>query len=295
MSHTMGSRILLATDFSESSACARVYAEYFAARLTLPVDLLHVIEGPRERDDHESDPERTDEVSRLLEEQRKLLAGGIAVTMSQVRGRPSDQIVSTAQRLGADLVVMGMQGHTHTPFGLIGSTVERVIGAAACPVLSVPLPQKEASPCSLSESAAVLIRRILVPIDQSTSSLNALEYAMWLADRLKAGLVLMHVLQPCQNPQDTIHVANEETNRTVWLSRLTELATRARSYGLAAEQEIRDGITQDSILAGALQHHCDLIVMGTHAARHTSPPLGSVAKAVLRQATSPVLTVKDSR
>ncbi|MGH8604936.1 MAG: universal stress protein [Gammaproteobacteria bacterium] len=56
---------------------------------------------------------------------------------------------------------------------------------------------------------------------------------------------------------------------------------------------IRGGIPSDSILACALQQQCDRIVMGTRWRQGLSRlRFGSVADAVLRYATCPVLTVR---
>lgn len=53
-------------------------------------------------------------------------------------GNPVDEIVAAATEWAADLIVMTTQGHTGVLDALRGSTTERILRRAACPVLAVP-------------------------------------------------------------------------------------------------------------------------------------------------------------
>ena len=53
-------------------------------------------------------------------------------------GIPSEQITKAAQDTGADLVIVGTRGRTALETILLGSTAERIIKGAPCPVLVVP-------------------------------------------------------------------------------------------------------------------------------------------------------------
>jgi nucleotide-binding universal stress UspA family protein len=53
-------------------------------------------------------------------------------------GKPVDAILDAATRIDADLIVMTTQGHQGLADALRGSTTERVIRGAHCPVLAVP-------------------------------------------------------------------------------------------------------------------------------------------------------------
>lgn len=84
--------------------------------------------------------------------------------------------------------------------------------------------------------------------------------------------------------------------RDEWEARLGDLAGVMKSLGVPASYDIRTGFPPDSILAAGLQQQCDLIVMGTHGRRgREGANVGSVAEAVLRQATCPILTVKNPK
>jgi nucleotide-binding universal stress UspA family protein len=288
------SKILLATDFSDSALLAQVYTEYLAVALKASAVVLHVSEHPSAVGTGSQVEKDLGAELRALQE--SMGARAIPLTIQRSRGNPGDQILSAAQDLNADLIAMGVQGHTHVPYGLMGDTIQTVTTNAPCPVLSVPLPHKAASPCMFTAPAPVNIRRILAPVDFSGPSLDSLECAIHLAHDLAADLVLVHVLEPVHADWKLAHMQGAAQMRDEWERRLGELSTAIKSLGLSAAYEMRAGFPPDSILAGALQHQCDLIVMGTHGRRgRGGMNVGSVAEAVLKEATCPVVTVRNPR
>ena len=226
-----------------------------------------------------------------------MVRSGIASTIRQVVGKPNEHIGLAAREKGADLVVLGMQGRTNLVYGLIGSTIERVVKDGPCPVLAVPGLREEARK-PLTASPLLPIRHILAPLDFSSPSLNAVEYAVQMAQGLGASLTLMHVLEPVSYDLDCgLGLIEEEgRKRDHWTRQLAELKDLVTSIGLTANVEISGGIPSDAILASALRHRADLVVMGTHGRRGLSNGrFGSVADAVLRRATCPILTVKTPK
>ena len=294
MNNSIVSKILLATDFSDSANLAQVYTEYLAATLKASVVVLHVSEQPPRADAPLKDERAIQTQLRTL--QKSLEAHAVPVSCHCSRGNPGEQILSIARRLDADLIVMGLQGHTHVPYGLLGATAHSVTTNGPCPVLTVPLPRKAASPCTFAEPEAVRLRRILAPVDFSGPSLDSLECAIHLAHGLQAHLVLTHVVEPAHADWDLQRMEGAAQVRDEWEARLGNLTGVMKSLGLSTTFEIRTGFPPDSILAGALQHQCDLIVMGTHGRRgREGPNVGSVAEAVLKQATCPIVTVKNPK
>lgn len=78
-------------------------------------------------------PEQLDQVRRLLAD------SGIEHTVEQSvgRGEPADEILDAAGRLNAALVVLGLRRRTPVGKLLMGSTTQRVLLQADCPVLAV--------------------------------------------------------------------------------------------------------------------------------------------------------------
>ena len=71
-------------------------------------------------------------------------AGGVKNYESMVvSGTPFLEIIRTAKEKEVDLIVVGTHGRTGLDHILFGSTAEKVVRQAPCPVLSVRLPGKE--------------------------------------------------------------------------------------------------------------------------------------------------------
>ncbi|MBI4000582.1 MAG: universal stress protein [Nitrospira defluvii] len=295
-------RILFATDFSDDAAHAQEYAMYLATAWNATLDVLHVIEAPPWLGvDAETiaviEQARTDAVRRLEQVRDQMVRSGISVRVRQVLGNPNEHICLVAKDNGADLVVLGVQGRTNLVYGLIGSTAERVVKDGPCQVLAVPGLREEAGKPSMV-SRQLPIRHILAPLDFSSASLDAVEYAIHLAKGLDATVTLMHVLEPvCYDLDCGLGMIEEEAGkRDHWTRQLTELTQLATALGLEVDFEISGGMPSDAILACALRHQSDLIVMGTHGRRSLSDGrFGSVAEAVLRRTTCPILSVKTPK
>ena len=294
--------ILFATDFSEDASRAQEYAIHLAGAYDAKLDVLHVIEAPREiaadTDSLGMVGRSRAAAARQLEAVRDDLARrGTPARVRLLLGNPSEHIHHAAREHGVDLLVLGAQGCTHMLYGQIGKTAERLIQEGPCPILAVPGSRKDAVEV-LPVDRPALIRRILAPLDFSTPSLDAVEYAVHLAHGVGAAVTLIHVLEPASYDLDCgLGVIEEESSkRDYWNRQLMDLREMVTAFGLPVEVEICAGVPSDSILACALRQQTDLIVMGTHGRRGISPEhCGSVAEAVLRRATCPVLTVKTGK
>ena len=76
----------------------------------------------------------------------KAAVGGDAVVTVKrfiARGFPADEIVSFARNNGIDLIVMSTHGRTGLKHVLLGSTTEKIVRMAPCPVLSIRHPEHE--------------------------------------------------------------------------------------------------------------------------------------------------------
>jgi nucleotide-binding universal stress UspA family protein len=133
------------------------------------------------------------------------------------------------------------------------------------------------------------IRRILVPVDLSSCSRAALEFAYSLADVLGASLDVLYVEEPRSGSPSTEGSlpAREELHRFV-------MSLRPKG-SLSIAERIDAGDARERILAIAEQSKPDLIVLGTHGRTGRVRMLaGSVAEGVVRAATCPVTTVRDA-
>lgn len=142
--------------------------------------------------------------------------------------------------------------------------------------------------------AAHFLKRILVPIDFGPSSGKALDFALALAEPLKATLILLHIVEPQGFPEKFLSAGgsvDEATQQELESARekLAVLYHKKPGRHVPAEPLVRMGRAYSEICDTAKALAADLIIMGADGARRTS--LGSTAERVLRQATCPVLTI----
>jgi universal stress protein A len=145
------------------------------------------------------------------------------------------------------------------------------------------------------------VTRILVPIDFSPSAREALEYAGFLAEKLGAGVEVLHVFEPpgYVGP-DTLALLPITAGQQGWGETRADVERQVEQFlsqipgGPPAHTvRIEAGEPSDTILRVAAEAGADLVVMGTHGRTGLSRLLiGSVAEAVLRRASCPVLTLR---
>lgn len=82
--------------------------------------------------------EMRDTHRRVQDEADRLRARGIDATALQVQGPTVETILHEAERLHADVIVLGSHGHGALHRALLGSISEGVLHRATCPVLIVP-------------------------------------------------------------------------------------------------------------------------------------------------------------
>ncbi len=139
-------RIVVAVDFSDDSKVALNYACDLAAQLSSSLTLVHVVEPDlalpgddlAAANPKPTDSERLAEAKLDLNELGERMLGPCRVIETMVRnGIAFFEIAEAAKCLGADLIVIGAHGLAGTNRALLGSTVEKVVRHAPCPVLVV--------------------------------------------------------------------------------------------------------------------------------------------------------------
>ena len=144
-----------------------------------------------------------------------------------------------------------------------------------------------------------LIKRIVVATDFSEQSARALAYADKLATRFGAALHLIHVVQdPFQQPWVVeAYSVNLPELKQEWVRGATiELERWAAKYAGRPAPVCRVGHPAWEIVAYANEIDADLIIVGSHGRGVIGRALlGSVAERVVREATCPVLTIREPR
>jgi len=141
--------ILFAADFSESSDHAFSYALELAQKFSSRLSIIHVINEPVDLRGfyvpHVSFDNLEKEIAEGAEKMMdrfcaEKLQGFANVEKSVVSGIPYEEIVGKAEAINADLIILGTHGRKGLDHMLFGSTAERVVRTARCPVMTVRLP-----------------------------------------------------------------------------------------------------------------------------------------------------------
>ena len=140
------------------------------------------------------------------------------------------------------------------------------------------------------------IRSILVPIDFSPPSAQALKYAAVLAKQCGAKLTLLNVVEPVATPDFAYYPLMMENDKVIAaakqrLDRVTK--TGKIRADLIDRTLVRNGAAFHEIATAAESLKADLIVIATHGYTGLSHVLlGSTAERVVRHARCPVLVVR---
>lgn len=145
---------------------------------------------------------------------------------------------------------------------------------------------------------------ILVPVDYSENSRDALQLAAALAERFQAALDIVHVWDRPTYVSDAVLITQGSGQRP--LGELIRenaerdmrefLATVTLPEGVSCQERLLSGNPATALLDAQKSGGHDLIVMGTHGRTGLSHLLlGSVAEKLIRHAPVPVLTVPQTR
>lgn len=291
--------ILTTTDFSAASMYGVRLANWLAGRFSASVLLAHVVEPPSRfsgmdqvilaREDHEVLKSAEKQLNRLVN--RELESKATMLTCVR-KGKAFHEITKLAHERDIDLIVIATRGHTGLTLALLGSTAERVVRHAPCPVLTVPARKAVARG---KEVSRLRLKRIVVPIDGSATSLEALPYATAFADEFGAQITLLHVVEPFMSPHEHIRGkapgCNDKGATATWLARLSQerLASVRR-----VRTAVRHGVPFQEITRVATRFGSGLILLTTHGytgLKHVL--LGSTAERVVRHADCPVLVFRN--
>lgn len=202
-------------------------------------------------------------------------------------GAPHRILAGAAQRTGAGLIVVGATGSGPLAAELLGSTADRVLRKAPCPVLIV------------RGGLRVPPRRVLAPVDLSTLSGDAFRCGLHILAQLAGGgeirvqavyaLSFLDALAagrgPAKTPLEQVERSAAEELRRFVLENRPEAPFQVDTAVLPGEARFE-------ILRELEEHPADLVVLGTHGRGGLDRLLlGSVASTIARKAPCSVLAI----
>jgi len=154
------------------------------------------------------------------------------------------------------------------------------------------------------------IKKILYATDLSKNSVYVYRYAMNMAEKYNAEIVILHVIEPI--PPQVKHYVSIYVNEARWeekikteqemaieqiKKRLQEFCKREsqddpRCLLLVSRILVQPGHPVEEILKAAEEEACDVIILGTHGKGFLKQTfLGSVARSVLDRSRKPVFII----
>lgn len=292
-------RIVVTTDFSDAARQTLPLAAELANQFGATLSLVHVfplsLPGELGHIGIVFEQKRLAAEARLRLERFRQdeLPANLPVESVLLEGGPADRIVTFAKDSEADLIIVATSGHTGLKHFLLGSTAERIVRHAPCPVLVV-----RAQPVPVRFPGDVLCRfqRILVPTDFSEASRPAQRYAAAFAGPCGSEVTFIHVIEPPPYPEfGYAHVPLKEAGLKQEATAKLEVCCRElEQAGINTGYVVRTGSAFCEISEHAREHRDDLIVIGTHGRSAIAHALlGSTTERVVRHAPCPVLVVRQ--
>lgn len=293
----MGGSVVVGYDGSESSRLALTWAAATACRRGLPVRIVQVLPVPIGHPIlplavmEAVSPEQRESAERMLlaaEHETRLETPGVEVESRVVEGPTVSAIL--AELADAELAVLGSRGRGTFAELLVGSTALQVATHAPCPVVVVrSLDYVDPGP----EAG-----RVVVGLDGSAASADALAFAFEEATLRGAGLTAIHAWQA---PYLEVPIRGRESDRDLLAAfEREELAVLCeqlepwkRRY---AHVDVRERLVHDETARVLVEASAGaaLVVVGSRGVGgFRSLLLGSVGHTVLHHAKAPVAVVRS--
>lgn len=286
--------ILCGAELGASGSAVVDWAAALATALQAPLELVHAIDmaddvppdapsaiAPalerltarvRERVDHAR--------AALADEQRRIGEKRVVCDAHLEQGRPWEAIVRRARERNAAFIVVGPHGSSASvSIGvgarvarLLGSTADRVVRHAPCPVLVATFDGP--APDTLDDTAWI------VGVEPASPSWNAVGVALDLARVTRGSVTLARVLTPYDDHEDS------------WAN---EVRRRATPGAVISAPIVVRGAPADELAALGERTPRSVLVVGTHARTGLARfVLGSTTEQLLRIARVPVLCVQHT-
>lgn len=274
--------ILLSIDTGAPSWEATRLAVHVAPKLKVPVTVITVVvPGSRRQEDQRR---RENQAAReLVDDIVKDLAASGVEAKGEVRSSPpgevDQEILASAERIGADLIMLGSRARSGLAGMLFGSVSWAIVRSAGCPVVIVP-------PAALGTLSP---KRIVLAIDSRGDADRAVASTAQLARAFQAAVEVVCLGGPARPAIETVMPAPPPTPDEKVLARslvaLEQAGVEVRARVIPDERGLGSELAQEAMASGA-----DLIVIGTGATNWIGEEVAaSTAATVARRTRRPVL------
>jgi|Deesub1362B_J571_1020462.scaffolds.fasta_scaffold00033_99 nucleotide-binding universal stress UspA family protein len=208
----------------------------------------------------------------MMEKVKELEKDGLKVEARIRYGKPYKEILEAAEELNCDLIVMGTQKEEGLETYFIGSNTWGVIERKKFPVLTVREPFNKPP------------ENILVPLDLSELSFEAIDYAKGFSKKFNSNLFFLHILVILESMAkwEAVNRIEHEVKK-----KIGKEVEDGSSIIVSKSPDAANGI-----LKTAEDISADLIIMTTHGRGGVEKALfGSVTEKIIRNSDIPVISL----
>jgi nucleotide-binding universal stress UspA family protein len=270
--------VLCPTDFSPQSASALRFAKRIADAIGAKLRVVYAHEPDLPPYFTESQLERIAGEQKQVDDAnllqvhgfvRETLGGEADYDAAVIDDSPAAAILEESGKANTQLIALGSHGRGGLEKLRFGSVAETVLRDSRFNVLSVG--------ANVPNDQDTEISKILCPIDRSADSVDALKYAISLANALNSKLVVLRVAESKSDLSEFPEVCDlisEDSRRHCDLQEIT-----------------KTGDFTAQIIKEAAAQNADLIVMGVRHRLFSDESLGENTSEIIRRAGCPVITV----
>ena len=272
-------KILVPIDFSKPSEYAAKMAAKIAKKTGASIALIHLIELPSGVSDmgyrsRFSIPEsmlylrKTKE--KVLEFKKSFFPDDLTVEYFIKLNNPFDGIIKYADKIDADLILMGSKGHSKFEEIMIGSNTEKIVRSSKIPVIAVKKDSKKFS-----------LKNLVFASNFKKENKEVFTKFLNFANAFNSKIHLLRVNTPSQF--ESTFTTEQKMKNFIKEYNLTKY-----SLNIYNDTSIEKGIINFS-----REHKADLIALSTHGRSGISHLFSeSVAKSLSKKALKPIFTVK---
>ena len=289
-------KILVPLDGSDEAEAILPYVSHIASGMDIGVVLLSVMDrGAMEMSESYYSRlfERAEQEAkgRLRDAAHQLDQDGVRTEELVVSGRADEEISTSAEQLGCNLIAMSTHGRSLLGRGILGSVTDRVVHMARIPVLTITPDKARAY-----HGGDTLVNHIVVPLDGSELAETVLPYVREMASTLGYTVVLLRVVRPLHyfwvggHPPE-IHEENEimENEAREYMETTAESLSQD---GVDVEWRVLVGHPTTTVLEQVRDIPHSIVALTTHGRSGFRRWLiGSLAETLVRSGGDPVLIV----
>lgn len=282
MIHLNTQKILLTTDFSDTSNIAIRHGGMMAKQTGGDIFLLHVLHDRWEISNLFTpgmSVENKEKPTSMVQQKLEDFAGsigknyGVKVTTAIREGNPTKEILKYAKEIGAGMIVMGTHGYSAWEDLIIGSNAIKVLTKSTCPVLTASELTKKFG-----------YQTIILPIDTSGHSRAKVVLTMELAKKFSAKVLAVGILGK-----------NETDQKGDMEVMLNQVLNAAKDNGVTCSGDLLMNVKNRAV---ATVNYCDskggdlICIMTDQDAELSGFFLGPYALQLVQHSKVPVLSIK---